>query len=123
MKTKILVIEDDPWVTDRYQERLAEESVEIIIAQLPFEAMECYEEHKGTIDIIVMDACLSDHKPDTIPLVRHIRESGFTGHIIANSAEVLFNRELIKAGCDLWERDSNKYNVPDLIIELLKKLK
>lgn len=123
MKTKILVFEDDSRVTDRYQERLAGEPVEIICAQLPGEAMECYEEHKDTVDIIVMDACLADNKPDTIPLVRHIRESGFTGHMIANSSEALFNHELIKAGCDLWVRYSNKYDVPDLLIELLKKLK
>jgi hypothetical protein len=68
--------------------------------------------------VVVMDACLGfNNEPNSIPVVKHIRETGYAGDIIANSSA--FNKTLMTAGCNLQCWNSDKLQIPAQIIELL----
>lgn len=68
------------------------------------------------VALIVMDACLSGDEPDSISLVKKIRET-FSGPMIAASAAAEYRKLLLRAGCS---HESPKCDVPDLVCKILE---
>jgi hypothetical protein len=98
-KLKVLFIEDyDDLI--RIYKRAFGEMVEMIIASTLQEAEVLFFQHKDSLDAIVTDACLHRHVPDTPPLIRKIREVGFTRFILGVSGRDSYLIDLKAAGCD-----------------------
>lgn len=118
---KVLVVEDN-W---RYQKNLATElqgKAETIQAYTIDEGREKFRENQAEIVVIVMDACVPGHEPNTPPLVREIRDAGFRGPMIAVSSAELYRETLMRAGCDVdggYERD----RIPEIVTTVLERAK
>ena len=113
---KVLIVEDDAIYTDYYKVRLAGK-IELLIAEDIKNAIRLFDDNTD-LAAIVMDACLDNpSNPDTMKVVEHIRRSGYTGPMIANSS--VYNTILIAAGCNVRCNDSDKYMIPEQLIELL----
>ena len=63
-----------------------------------------------------MDACVPGDWPNTMPLVRKIRQT-FVGPIIANSSLLEYRKKLLEAGCDY---ECEKGEVAKKVLELIE---
>ncbi len=113
---KILIVEDAPAHINLYISVISDKA-SVLIANNVKEAVSMFD---ANLDVaaVVMDACLNSHGiPDTIEIIKHIRESGYKGDIVANSS--CYNEELRNAGCNIGCTDANKKITPMKLIELL----
>ncbi|MFA6297322.1 MAG: response regulator [Candidatus Paceibacterota bacterium] len=113
---QILVIEDDKNIILGYQGLLKKFPFEFIVATTLEEAERLYPIREW--DVIVVDGCLGGDDFNTGPLVKEIRASGYTGHMIAASGNPDLRRFLVEAGCSM---DVEKRFVPANILNLLQK--
>ncbi|HLG25494.1 MAG TPA: response regulator [Candidatus Gracilibacteria bacterium] len=112
-KNLILLVEDEEDNIGLIGEMLDEEGFSFIVARNVDEAMSLYPRAQA----IVMDGQIPGADPHTVGLVRYIRNNGFTGPIIANSASSKIGGELVDAGC------SHMLNKLQLYPELPKLLR
>ena len=113
---KVLIVEDEDCYIDRYTDALTGKVV-LLFADNVANAIRMFDENTD-VAVVVMDACLSSGSmPNSMPVVKHIREAGYTGDIIANSSS--FNRTLKAVGCNLECWDGSKSLIPKQLIELL----
>ena len=107
-KIKVLVVEDNErwqvWFVQKFGN-----DFDIFQAHSKWLAREFFEANPD-IGIIIMDACLDDHIPDTLDLTRDFRVT-FSGKIIASSSSEIYREQQVKAGCshschkdDLFEK-------------------
>jgi CheY-like chemotaxis protein len=113
MKPKVLIIEDEPYRQKWWKEDL-ESKVEVLSALTIQQAEELFAGNPD-VALIVMDACLSGRSPDTILLVKKIRQT-FSGPMIAASGNPEYRELLCEAGCD---HSCEKYKVPKKVLEIL----
>lgn len=95
-KPKILVVEDSQMYIDAYK-RALEDVCQVLSATDQLRAVELFEKHKGSIRLIIVDACVPGDNPNTHELTKRLRKD-FTGPIIAASSMPLFAAEIVKAG-------------------------
>ncbi len=114
----ILLVEDKPDEQELLRVKLLK-IARVLPAMTKKEALDLFEKHRAEIVLIGMDACLEGPKPDTMPLVHHMRKAGFTGPIVAMSGHPDNNDQLVAAGCD---HKSNKDSFPYKAREILKFL-
>jgi CheY-like chemotaxis protein len=112
----VLCVEDGLDFQASYRQRLGER-VTVLQATTLKEGFDLFRAHTD-IGLIIMDACVPGDRPNTEPLVQHIRASGFHGPIIATSSMPSYRHRLLQAGCD-HEVDS-KAKVARKVLELLK---
>lgn len=94
---KVLIVEDEAAYQNAYLETL-KGWAEIIPVYGLQEAELLFEAHQD-VSVIIMDDCLRSGVPNTLQLVKKIRESGYTGKIIATARDQEHNRLLLEAGC------------------------
>jgi len=93
---KVLLVEDYPAWIKIIKEDLGG-AAEVLSATTVEEAEKMFEDNPD-IALIIMDACVPGDEINTLPLVKKIRET-FTGPIIAISANDLYRKKLVEAGC------------------------
>jgi DNA-binding response OmpR family regulator len=92
---KVLLIEDDGVLGQRAENTITSLGFEPIRVIWLKDAEEMIK--AGGYEVVVLDACLGGHEPNTLHLIPLIRATGFQGPIIANSNT--HNEVLKKAGC------------------------
>lgn len=112
-KPKVLIVEDVELYQKRYAQML-KGKVELLQALDLKDGKRLFLENPD-ISLVVMDACISEDTPNSIPLVKKIRET-FTGPIIAASADPSYRKFLVDAGCS---HQAPKADVPSLICTIL----
>ena len=112
-KKKVLIVDDDDDVQAFYR-RTLNDKVLLLSALTIKEAEELFATNPD-LDAIVMDACVPEAPPTTIPLVRKMRET-FDGPMIASSGDKDYRQMLVNAGCD---HESKKGLVPQKLLEVL----
>lgn len=94
--TKVLVVDDEPWVHREMQKFLA--GYDVFPALSLDLAMKLFDTHAGAFDVMVVDGRLNPHYGHE--LVRYVREQGFKGAIIANSSDDDLNKYMIRDGAN-----------------------
>ena len=116
---KVLVVEDLEDLYSRVEKRL-HEKVSILWADSLEKAWSIFEGNPD-IDLIVMDACVHGNKPDSMPLVARIKESGYGGPIIAWSSSSSGRQALLKAGATHEvDKGMGIQEIVDLVLVLLE---
>src|SRR3989338_8254380 len=120
---KVLIVEDSYAYYSRYISDLEdlEGTVRMLLARGLTDAWRLFSENTD-VDEIVMDACVHSQEPDTMPLVKRIREAGYSGHIIANSNSSRNNKVLLEVGCNIEFR-GDKIEMVDQLLKLIDVVK
>ena len=92
--------------------------IEYLRAETIEEGFMLYNENPD-VDLIVVDACVPGHDPNTMEFVKAVRKT-FSGPMIATSSDPNFRKLLLKAGCDVECED--KFIVPQKIKTILYAL-
>jgi len=114
----ILIVEDLPrfWRPLKNELRASGLFSKVTVAQSVSEA-EFRFQNLESVSGVLMDACLSGEKPDTLELTRKIREThGYDGIIIAMSRDSSFRRFQLQAGCS---HESTKEDAARYLMSLL----
>lgn len=114
-KKRILIVEDSRgdvqfWLT------VLGDRVEGVHA-MSIEAVMNFIEIDQNFDMIVMDCCVPGSDPNTMELVRWIRNIPFTRPILANSSVKEYTKELVKVGAS---HECRKDDVPQFIVKILQ---
>jgi len=67
-------------------------------------------------NLIVMDACVCSRRPNSMPLIKRLREAGYKNPIIAASESDKCSDLLLEAGAS---HKAEKREVPKLVLQLL----
>ncbi len=94
---KVLVVEDDIDVAQRYQGNLRHDAA-VLIGETISQA-EIHFRNNPDLSPIIMDACVPGEDINTLPLLELIRKT-FPGPIIAASNSEYYNEKLLENGCD-----------------------
>lgn len=94
----IFIVEDNTDTVEAYIEVLRGSAVVIAATTVP--EAEAVIASGVPFAAVLMDGCLTGRDLETEPLVRSLRESGFTGPIIATSSRSEYQERLLAAGCD-----------------------
>lgn len=113
MSKKVLVVEDDESLYDRWRREL-DSKVVLICAPSKLEATSQFIKNPDIV-AIAMDACVPGNSPNTLSLVQAFRRT-FTGPMIAISSLGIYRKQLIQAGCD---HESTKEDLPAKLLEVL----
>lgn len=117
---KILVIEDKEIYVRLYGDLVRLPGIEIVSVTTLSAARLAFSENKEQIVAIVMDECLEGDGQtfDTEELTEEIKQSGFSGPIIASSSSPDINNLLMAAGCT-HSVSNGKMDVPQMLKRLL----
>lgn len=101
---RILVVDDTVAIhkiISEFLEMISDKCIVELISALNLEdAKKLYIEYQGEFDMIAVDACISSYiKPDSVPFINWLRDSGYESPIVAISSLPEFNRALVTAGC------------------------
>ncbi len=96
MRKSVLVVENDEMVLLFYRRSGLHEKYKVTVVK-DLKTLHSIPDPK-TFDAMVMDACVVERTPDTLPFIKSVREVGYSGFMIPNSSD--YNEILIKAGCD-----------------------
>ncbi len=97
----VLLVEDDSVVHFLYKRAGLHEKFSVSPVYDLKSLWSLTDHHK--FDAVVLDACLEERTPDTIPFIQHLRQMGYTGPIIPNSSD--HNETLVRAGCNPRENE------------------
>ena len=111
---KVLIVEDDYYDRLNMKNKL-EASFEVFEADNLSDAESTFFGNPD-IDLIIMDACVPGHEPNSMRLVWKIKESGFKKPIIACSSIWQFSELLVQYGAT---HQAPKHKAAELAIELL----
>lgn len=105
MQKTIVVFEDMRELYLQYTKIAEEYGVECIICTNINEVTQDFLQRHFADEtplVVIVDGRIlgSSEEPNTIPIVRAIREIGYNGLMIAGSQNERFNRILMRAGCD-----------------------
>ncbi|MBI5135249.1 hypothetical protein HZA86_03390 [Candidatus Uhrbacteria bacterium] len=118
LKSKVLIVEDDPGFIRKYQHELADVAgqAQFIYASDTRQAEALFRANPDIV-LITMDAALETGSPqDGVELTKRFR-CVFPGPIIA-AAATLNNKHLVKAGCD---HCCEKYELAQKVRDLLQR--
>lgn len=110
---KVLVVDDDKMWSGIIRRRL--DGKVLVVQAFTTEEAEAIFKQDPDFAVILMDACVDGDMPDTMWLVRKMRET-FKGPIIAISSSSDYRKELIRAGCD---HESKKDEAAKKVLELV----
>jgi DNA-binding response OmpR family regulator len=97
---KILILEDDPAQASHYQ-RQTVHGATVLVATTVRTATQLFETNATNIVAIFLDGHKTPGGSLVIAnLVQHIKDSGFTGPLVATSADASHADHLITAGCN-----------------------
>ncbi len=114
----ILIVEDLPrfWRPLKTELRASGLFSKVTVAQSVPEA-EFRFQNLESVSAVLMDACLSGEKPDTLELTRELRETyAYDGIIIAMSRDSSFRGLQLQAGCS---HESTKEDAAAYLMTLL----
>lgn len=101
----ILVVDDNEALLEALSIGLAEK-YRVLVAAKHETVLQILEREQEPIAIILMDGCLDERssralngRPDTLELIRRIKDRGFTGRLIATSQRSEFRLMQMQAGC------------------------
>jgi CheY-like chemotaxis protein len=112
-KKNVLIVEDSAIFALGWQWQLKKLNIGSLHAVTIEEARTFFQTH--SFDLIVMDCCVPGHRPNTIPLVQHMRLT-FHGPILANSNHEPYRLALVQAGAS---HHSDKESVAPRVCEIL----
>lgn len=117
---RILIIEDDLGWQTKYRTELPPtvEIIEVTDHETAATVVAQLVNGTTTFDAIVFDGCLYGDNFDTAPYVRILKDSGFTGPMIATSSNPSVRTWLLEAGCTYEAR--HKETIPRLLKKILK---
>ena len=118
-RPKILIVEDHESLVEIWKMMLGDE-VEVLGTQTLTGGEKMFKENQD-LKLIVMDCCVPGAEPNSMGLVKKIRESDFQGPIIAKSSDREFCKVLRAAGADYSASADTAGEVPELVLKLLKK--
>ena len=114
-----LIVEDDKNWQGIYQRALEEKGIEFLQATTLTEGEELYSSNSEKIQLIIMDGCLQSDYPNTMPLIKKIRET-FKGPMIAGSGSDSYLKELVAAGCN-FKFDKAGGSFREILDEVIKE--
>jgi len=112
---KVLIIEDGAVFQGLWEMEL--EGKVLLFQAVSIEEAKNIFYQNPDLSIITMDACVPGDEPNTLPLVKEMRET-YSGLIIATSSDDNFCESLIKAGCNYG---ISKENVAEEILRVIKE--
>ncbi len=95
---KVLLIEDDEFYSEFIKADLEKGGVVVLLSTTLNGGYELFNKHSDSIDLIIMDACVPGDRPNSMPLVRTIIESGYSKPIIACSSMPQYRGALTSVG-------------------------
>jgi CheY-like chemotaxis protein len=113
----VLIVEDDSLLQETYADLLGNH-IQLYAAFTIEDALSYFDLHQHTLVAIVVDACVPGNTPNTLPVVRHIRESGFAAPIMATSSNPDYREQLVAAGCS---HSCEKKDVAKVLMQILLK--
>ncbi len=119
MKKTALVVEDDPNWQDDFRLALSRKGFEILQASDLKEAKELFLANSEEIGLVVMDGCLGSNSPNSMDLIKNIRQT-FNGPMIASSGSKLYLKELTGAGCNFMFHKGGIGYFDELLEAILK---
>lgn len=114
MKPKILLIEDSEDYGENCSWKLGED-FDVLWAKTQEEAQELVKAHKKELVLVVMDACVPGHHPNTQALTAWVR-SQFSGPIVACSSSPRWAKDLFEYGAT---HTSEKLELPQVVRSIL----
>ena len=123
-KSLILVIEDDDTFFKFLEIYISFESKEIGIIRASDleEGDKIFFENKENIDLVLTDACVPGHEPNSMNLIKKIKRSGFNNPIIGMSSQEVYLLKLKEAGADFVLSKSKLEIITKKITELLDNI-
>jgi DNA-binding response OmpR family regulator len=115
----VLLVEDYLPYRELFAMHLGDAGVEVLLAETQEEALLLFEKNKDLIEIIVMDACVPGSSPNTMGLIKTIKDSGFTKPIVGCSSGEDYNKILMEAGAT---HATKKTEVASFVLGMLNKL-
>ncbi len=122
-KPLVLIVEDDTAEQSQYR-RLLGNTVKTLSAcniAAGKQAILNHQDGKNVFSIVVMDGRLENNiRPDSLELIRMLRDGGFSGPIIAASSSKYFREKMKLAGCS---HESQKKDIPWLVLKIISETK
>lgn len=112
-KKRILIVEDHILSVKLWKEVLGIHFDCLIAYDIA--SAETFFQSSQPFDLIVMDCCCPGNQPNTMDLVRKIRQI-FQGPIVANSSNPDYTKQLIAAGAS---HECEKFLVPSTVVRIL----
>jgi CheY-like chemotaxis protein len=113
---KVLIVEDNPTYSHMIRRNLEDK---VLIAQaFTTKEAEAIFQRNPDLAVILMDACVPGDNPNTMWLVKKMRET-FTGPIIAISSVSDYRKKLMEAGCNY---EAMKNQAAQKVLELIDAL-
>jgi CheY-like chemotaxis protein len=135
----VLVVDDEPFINERICENLSRMGYVTIACRSLREAWDLIWSAVGkasAIDLVIQDGSVSsgytlrdgtkfssdgEKLPCTLKFICELKESGYTGPILANSSSPDYNREMMKAGAthsmDLMSDRARPWNAAQKILD------
>lgn len=114
---KVLIVDDCRELQKLWQLHL-QGTAEVFSALTIEEAEKIFSHYHTDLCLICMDACVPASTPNTLPLVRKMRQT-YKGHMIAISTMSEYRKLLKDAGCD---EEVDKELLPTKIEEFISLL-
>lgn len=114
--TNILLVEDDARAREVIVKAFTHDWPDSLVvheAETIARAKELFQQHGAELDLILMDACVPGNSPNTMGLVKSIRDGGFSGPMICISSLTKYGAELMEAGCNSYH---TKRDIAGLVI-------
>lgn len=115
-KPVVLIFEDHPTWQQVFASAVDADSYDVVTADSPAAGRQKFDEVRDRVALVVMDGALGGDDLNSLPLIRYIREAGYTGPMIAASGLSDYRVDMVRAGCDHSE---GKDQVPGLVESLL----
>lgn len=110
---KVLVVDDMDWVHEILEMEL-DGKVTLLKALTLERGQELFYANPD-ICVVVIDACVPGHSPNSQWLIRKIRKT-FKGPMVAISSSPIYRKELLLAGCNY---ESEKADLSKKLMEIL----
>ncbi|OGD67727.1 hypothetical protein A2442_04120 [Candidatus Campbellbacteria bacterium RIFOXYC2_FULL_35_25] len=118
MKKTILVVEDHVIDFMMMKRMLVGRGDVDVIRHETLEGCETiFFENLEAIDLVIMDACVPGDEPNSMPLIRKMKKSGFDKPIITASSKESYNQILLDAGAT--HNGKSKMGAVELALTLL----
>lgn len=100
MKKLVLLVEDHQLTGESMKKLMEYENFEVIWVTNSSDAFTAFDSNKDKLAAIILDGYLESTSGDTtIPLIKHMKDQGFGGYMLATSGSLDLRREMVKAGC------------------------